>query len=401
MLDVIIVGAGPAGSAAAAVLARRGCRVLTLERATFPRPKPCGDYLNPGCGAVLARIGALEAVRHAAAPVSGMRIVAPDGTGATTAFSNGTGYALPRATLDHLLAGHAAGLGASVVEEAYVVGIAHEGGHIRVTAERGRGGRPLEHYHARIVIGADGLRSRVARMTGTGGPPRAGRFTIGGYLGELAPAATGGGAPPPGEVHLDRDRYCGVAYLPGDLANVTIALGRPELRTWRGALESRYWASLRAFPGLAGRLGRARLVGGLRAAGPLAYWRRRAVADKVVLVGDAAAYMDPMTGQGVYLALRGAELAAEAVAGALDGGGPTARILAGYERERRRAFGEAFLLSHLLQCLAFRPSTAAHALRRMAKRPELGTRFIDAVGNVEHAASLFRPGFVARLLGNA
>ena len=94
MLDVIVVGAGPAGSAAAAILARRGCRVLALEQARFPRPKPCGDYLNPGCGAALARLGALEAVRSAAVPVSGMRIVAPDGTATTTTFSIGTGFAL-------------------------------------------------------------------------------------------------------------------------------------------------------------------------------------------------------------------------------------------------------------------------------------------------------------------
>src|SRR5260370_883458 len=120
-----------------------------------------------------------------------------------------------------------------------------------------------------------------------------------------------------------------------------------------------------------GRLGRARRAGGLRAAGPLAYWRRRAVADGVVLAGDAAAFMDPMTGQGVYLALRGGELAAEAAVRALDAGGPTARILAGYERERHRAFAEAFLLSRVLQYVAFRPRAASHALPRMAQRPDL------------------------------
>jgi flavin-dependent dehydrogenase len=238
-------------------------------------------------------------------------------------------------------------------------------------------------------------------MVDSGGPPRTGRFTVGGYLSGLAPAAPGGGTPPPGEIHLGRDRYCGAAYLPGGLANVTVALAPGEIRTWRGALETRYWDALRGFPDLRGRLGRARLAGGLRAAGPLAYWRRRAVADGVVLAGDAAAFMDPMTGQGVYLALRSGELAAEAAVRALDTGGPTARILAGYERERHQAFAEAFLLSRILQYVAFRPRAASHALRRMAERPDLGTRFIDAVGNVVRAPSLLRPGFVACLLGGA
>lgn len=399
MFDAIVVGAGPAGSAAAALLARRGCRILLLDRGRFPRPKPCGDYLNPGCGAVLDRIGVLDAVAAGADPVAGMRIFAPDGTHAAAMFSFGHGYALTRSHLDSLLVAHAAGAGASLVEEASVVRIGRDARHLQVTAERGRGQTRREHYHARMVIGADGLRSRVARMIGAGDPPRDGRFTVGGYLDGLAPAAGAGDRRPCGEIHLARDRYCGVAFLPGGLANVTIALRRREVHAWRGALDTRYWAALRAFPGLADRLASATAVGALRTSGPLAFWRRRAVGPGVVLAGDAAAFIDPMTGQGVYLALRGGELAAQAAVGALDGPGPAARTLARYAAARRRAFGDAFLLSRILQGVAFRPRLAAHAVRRMATRPELGTWFIDAVGNVERAASVFRPAFLAGLLG--
>lgn len=85
--------------------------------------------------------------------------------------------------------------------------------------------------------------------------------------------------------------------------------------------------------------------------------------------------------------------------GALDGPGPTPRNLTRYERARRRAFGNALLLSRILQRVAFRPRFAERAVRRMALRPDLGTWFIDAVGNVEHARSPFRPGFIAGLLG--
>lgn len=401
MPDVVVVGAGPAGSAAAAVLARRGCRVVILDRARFPRPKPCGDYLNPGCVAVLDRIGAGGMVAGAAIPVPGMRIVAPDGTQATTRFSGGTGYALRRSVLDHLLVNHAAEAGAVALEEASVVRIDREAGWVCVTAERGRGRDRMERYRARLVIGADGLRSKVARMIGAGDPPLRGRFTVGGYLAGLEPAADDARGHPPGELHLARTRYCGAAYLPDGLANVTIALGRQELLTWRGSLETRYWASLRSFPGLADRVGRANLVGGLRSTGPLAFCRRRAASRGVLLAGDAAAFLDPMTGQGLYLALRGGELAAEAAAAALNSGGTTPRSLAAYERTRRRAFGEALLLSRILQYLAFRPPLAAHAMRRMAAHPDLGTRFIDAVGNVPGASSMLHPGFVAGLLGVA
>ncbi len=399
MLDVIVVGAGPAGSAAAAILTRSGCSVLVLDRARFPRPKPCGDYLNPGCAAVLARIGARGAVASAATPIAGMRITAHNGMEAATMFSAGTGYALSRSALDHLLVAYAAGVGASVIEEASVVRIEQDAQQVRVTAERRQRGTRVERHRARLVIGADGLRSRVARMIGAGDTPRDGRFTVGGYLDGLPPAVDAGDRRPCGEIHLARGRYCGVAYLPDGLANVTIALGRRELHAWRGSIAPRYWAALRAFPGLADRVARATLVGALRPSGPLAFWRRRAASPGVLLAGDAAAFIDPMTGQGVYLALRGGELAAEAAMGMLDGTGPTRRSLASYEEARRRAFGDAFLLSRILQGIALRPQLAAHAVRRMAVRPDVGTRFIDAVGNVEQAPSVLRPGFLAGLLG--
>ncbi len=372
--------------------------MAVLDRARFPRPKPCGDYLNPGCAAVLDRIGARGVVAGAAVPVAGMRIVAPDGTQAATMFSAGSGYAVTRAALDHLLLANAEEAGASVIEDASVVRLDRDALRIRVTAERARGQTRSEQYHASLVIGADGLRSRVARMIGAGDPPRRGRFTIGGYVEGLT-AVAGADRHSFGELHLAADRYCGAAYLPDGLANVTIALGHRALRAWRGSLEAHYWAALRAFPGLAGRVAGARLMGGLRTSGPLAFWRRCAVDPRVLLAGDAAAFIDPMTGQGIYLALRGGELAAEAAVRALDRGGPTSRTLAGYERARRRAFGDAFFLSRLLQAAAFRPALATHAVRRMAVRPDLGTRFIDAVGNVAPATSVFRPGFLAGLLG--
>ena len=185
------------------------------------------------------------------------------------------------------------------------------------------------------------------------------------------------------------------------MANVTIALTRRELRTWRGRLQSAYWAALRAFPGLEDRLAQAALVGKLRTSGPLGYCRRQAVIGGVLLAGDAAAHMDPMTGQGVYLAIRSAELAASTALRALGGGGSTRRILRGYDHLHRREFADAFLLSRALQCLAFRPPVMRRAMRRMAGAPEIGTRLIDAIGNVHPPASVLRPAFIARVLGFA
>ncbi len=395
MSDVLIVGAGPAGSAAAAILARSGWRVTILDRAVFPRAKPCGDYLNPGCDAILARLGVRDAlIAVGARPVRGMRVTAPQGAALRLPFARGLGWSLPRHTLDHLLLRHAARSGAAVIEGACVVGVDQEPDHAVIHAEHP--GAKRTAYAARLVIGADGLHSMVARLIGAGGPPRHGRYTAGAYLAGLRPAGPPGDDT--GEVHLGAGRYCGVAYLPEGRINVTIALSRAELKGWRGNMEQRYWETLRTFPDLADRLAPARRVGRFQTSGPLGYWRRRIRSRRVLLVGDAAGHVDPLTGQGIFLALRGAELAAEAARDTLTGA-PVAAALRHYERAYRREFGPVFLVSRILQHLAFRPAAVRRAVDRMASHPDLGVRLIGAVGNVEPAGSVLRPGFMASVLG--
>ena len=180
---------------------------------------------------------------------------------------------------------------------------------------------------------------------------------------------------------------------------MTLAVPAHTIRAWRGNLEAGYWAWLRGCPGLRDRLARAERAGPFAAVGPLGYQRRRAGGGRVLLVGDAAAHVDPMTGQGVYLALRGAELCAAAAGEALERTGIPAPRRYGYARGRE--FGPVFAASRLVRWLAFRPAVVRRAAARLARHPDLRARLIGMIGNTEGPGGLLHPAVLPRLLGPA
>src|SRR3954470_21126696 len=108
MLDVLIVGAGPAGSVAGAILARAGARVRIVDRATFPRDKLCGDTVNPGALARLRALGLTNGIDARSLPVHGMCLTGEHGVTVEGAYPRGlTGRAITRRELDWILLRHA------------------------------------------------------------------------------------------------------------------------------------------------------------------------------------------------------------------------------------------------------------------------------------------------------
>lgn len=395
--DVIVAGGGPAGAATATFLRQRGYGVLLVEAARFPRDKVCGDSVSPEGWRLLEALGAAEAVRALAPhPLLGMSLTAPDGTAFRGDYDGGarTGFALRRAALDAALLDNARRAGVEVCEGTVVEDVAREGERVDGVALRAAAAPPGSGAlcRARVVVGAEGRRSVVARKLGLLREHRRFRkFAVRGYWSGME------GLGPHGEMHVAQRGYCGIAPLSAAAANVAFVLDRAEMTAAGGDVEGFYRETLRArWPRLAERLQQATLCGPPRTIGPLALSAPRVWAPGALLVGDAAGFYDPFTGEGVTLALRGAELAAAAIDAALRSG--AGADLSAYQRARDEATRAKFRFNHLLQHVVGRPWLANAVARRLARRPDLASRMVGIAGDFVPAREAWGARFLLELM---
>jgi geranylgeranyl reductase family protein len=364
--DAIVVGAGPAGSATALRLARAGRRVLLLDRARFPRDKPCSEYASPEAVRQLAALGVLDAVEaHGTTALTGSSVTGARGGGITGRFDAAggapfrpTGLALPRLLLDAALVDAARDAGVTVREGARVRHLARDrDGMMTVTLGHEGGGHP-EMLTARVIVGADGLRSTMARAAGL---RRQGRLRRTAFVAHVAGVT---GLARQAELHVGRAGYVGLNPLTETVANVALVVPASRAKAGRGDVSSFMAEALEGLPGVRGRVDLDRIVREILVTGPFDASCRRSTADGLLLVGDAADFFDPFTGEGIWSALTGAELAATAVHDALVTPGPvTVDRLASYRRARRSAFAEKWIVERLIGYAMLAPGVFDRSLR--------------------------------------
>lgn len=399
--DCVIVGGGPAGSTTALLLARAGFDVVVLEHREFPRAKPCGDCVSPRANLLLDELGVLPAVRaEAPAQLAGWRIHGPGHGVFGARFSDYSsdprvhhGIAIARERLDAVLLAAARSAGARVLTGSRAEQLLNGGSFIRGVGGTDAGHDPFQ-VEAALTIGADGLRSVVRRRLGLAArSPRLRKVALSTHVEGVADLSEFG------ELHLQDGLCVGIAPVDveGRACNITLVVDSARHgRSLAGKSTNAFRAHLDRFPALTARLPRVFDVT-LLASGPFDRPTSNTVAGGAALVGDAAGYFDPFTGQGIYQALAGGQLLAEHAATALHAG-RTDQPLFKYALAQRNLVRDTVRLQRAIEAVCVRPLLAERCIRALANAPLAAAALIAVTGDLARPLSLLSPAIATSFL---
>jgi menaquinone-9 beta-reductase len=385
--DVIVVGAGPAGSALAYYLATAGLDVLVLEKASFPREKVCGDGLTPRAVKALTGMGVPIAATDGWLRNKGLRIIGGGGRIELDwpDLSSYPGYGLvrTRTDFDQILARHAQKAGARLLEGVNVTGPLLDDRTGRITGVTAKDG---QQFRGRLVVAADGNSSRLS-------------VSMGLHKRDDRPLGvavrTYYTSPRHEDDYLEAwlDLWDGSSLLPGygwifgmgdgtsnvglGLLNTSTGFGeidyRELLRKWLGAMPSEWGFT---------EENRTQPVRG--AALPMGFNRTPHYTNGLLLVGDAGGMVNPFNGEGIGYAMESGELAARVITQAL--ARPTAagreRVLQTYPQQLKEAYGGYYTLGRVFVELIGKPSFMQFATRHGVKRPYIMRFTMKLLGNL-------------------
>ena len=381
MYDAIIVGARAAGSPTAMLLARRGYRVLLLDRAAFPSDTLSTHYIHQPGIARLRNWGLLERLEATGCPpVRAMSFdVGPFALAAAPPAADGVadGYCPRRTVLDALLLEAAEEAGAEVRTGFSVDELLFEDGAVVGIRAQGREER------ARLVVGADGRNSFVARAVDAPTTDfRAGRTCV--YYSYWSGAGSEGAElyPRDGRMLITGPTHDGLQIVVGFWP-------REEFHAVRADVEHSFLDAVALAPPLAERLASAERVERFYGTGEVPFYYRRPYGPGWALVGDAGYHKDPVTAQGISDAFRDAELLADALDAGFTGAQPLDEALAGYEQRRNAATRGLYELTYELAALAPPPPEQQALFASLRESPEGTSRFFGVIAGTVPVEEFF------------
>ena len=363
-IDVAIVGGGPAGLAVAIHAARRGLSTVVFDRQVLPADKACGEGLTPPGLLELEALGARQYLTPAdCAPLLGIRYIQEDGTEVSGRFAPTPGLGIRRTALAAALTRTAREASVELRDRCAVANVIRTSERVRLTTAE------EEEVEARLLVAADGLASPLRKAQGLDQPVKpqaARRFGLRQHF-RLAPWS------PFVEIHL----------VPGLEAYVTPA-GAERVGVaflWEhGKVEGpiSFPSLLHRFPTLRERLEGAPPDSSARGAGPFLRQVRSRTLDRFVLVGDAAGYVDAITGEGLTLALRSASALGHLLPEVLAQGASRASLVP-YERAVARHYWRYALSVKLMLAIARYPALRTRVIRGLARAPSLFEKLVNFV----------------------
>ncbi|HEX5886966.1 MAG TPA: NAD(P)/FAD-dependent oxidoreductase [Pyrinomonadaceae bacterium] len=369
--DVIIAGAGPAGSSAAIHLARKGVRVLLVEQKKFPRPKLCGEFISPECQRHFQNLGVVQAMT-AAGPTALVETVFYSSRGhhvtiPSSWFGGPAALGLSRAVMDEVLLRRAQECGVTILEGASVSEPIREQNDVLGVRVR------EQEYRAPLTIDATGRARILTRKLND--DARGSRAKLIAFKVHLRNTRV---APHACEIYFYPEGYGGLSTIEGEVSNLCFIISAEQVKRHHSDPETVMRELVMKNQRAAYTLAHAQPASEWLSASWERFGRQRPSPTRGLLaIGDSAAFIDPFTGSGMLMAFESGELAAHVILRHRDTPAITA-VGAEYEAEYVRKFDSRLRISGLLRRAAFKPRLAGLGIAICSASERFRNRIVRA-----------------------